>query len=134
MDRLAHEKLSGQHGSGTSTRAPAGKLVTFDDKPQRTTSSTGTTVHSKPKGSMNVAPAAQRSYSESDDSDDDQYTARQKPAVITEIQPSPRKNAPATGVSALAAGSMRPTTVTTTTTVSTSVRPKSAIKRDQSER
>ena len=133
---MAHEKINGHHGSGTSARTSAGKLVTFDDQPQRptTTSRTETSIQSKPKGSMNVAPARERTDSDTGESDNDQYTAPTKPAVITEIQPSPRKNTPATGLSALAAGSMRPATVNTATTVSTMVRPKSAIKRRESER
>lgn len=135
MDRLAHEKISGKHGSGTGMRPSASKLVTFDDRPQRTTTqTTWTSVQTKPKGSMNVSPAVQKTDSETSGSDDEQYTARAKPTVITEIQPSPRKNTPSTGVSALAAGGMRPSTTTTTTTIPTMVRPKSAVKQNESER
>ena len=135
MDRLANEKISGKHGSRTAMRPSASKLVTFDDRPQRTTTqTTWTSIQTKPKGSMNVSPAVQKTDSETSGSDDEPYPARTKPTMITEIQPSPRKNTPSTGVSALAAGSMRPATTSTTTTISTMVRPKSAIKKDESER
>lgn len=136
MDRLAHEKITGQHGSGTGMRPSASKLVTFDDRPQPTTTTqtTWTSVQTKPKGSINVSPAVQKTDSDTGESDDEQYMARAKPTAITEIQPSPRKNTPSAGVSALAAGNMRPSTATTTTTISTMVRPKSAIKKRESER
>ena len=148
MDKLAHERINDQHGSGTSARLSGGKLVTFEDRSQhqttttttpKKTSTTVTTIQSKSKssynhGKMNVASDAEKTNTDTGDSDDDdRYTAPTKPAAIKEIQPAPRKP-PTTAVSALAAGSMRPTVVTNTKIVSTPVRPQTSIKKHASER
>jgi len=126
-------------------RTSGGKLVTFEEKPQRpqtasTTrpSTTVTTVQSKPKsnqnrGTMNFASDDEKTYTNTGDSDDDQYTERTKPGAITEVQPQPRKTP--TVINTLVSGSMRPSIVNNNPkTAATIVRPSTSIKKYESDR
>jgi len=121
-----------------------GKLVTFEDESQRQQaistkrpSTAITTIQSKPKydhnrSSMNYASDDDKTNTS--ESDANQHIQPTRPGVITEIQPSPRKNTPTTGVSALVSGNIRPTIVNNTKTVPTIVRPQSTFKKYESER
>jgi len=118
--------------------------VTFEDESQRQQaistkrpSTAITTIQSKPKydhnrSSMNYASDDDKTNTS--ESDANQQTQPTRPGVITEIQPSPRKNTPTTGVSALVSGNIRPTIVNNTKTVPTIVRPQSTFKKYESER
>jgi hypothetical protein len=67
---------------------------------------------------------------------DEKHTRPTTPRVNNDIQPSPRKNVPSTGINALASGSMRPATITNTNpnTISAIVRPSTSIKKYESDR
>ncbi len=145
IDKLAAERISNQqHANLPPIRSSGGKLVKFEDESPRQQTiptkrpSTATTVQSKPKYNQNPASTHFASDDEktntNDSDDDDEYTQPTKSGVTTDIQPSPRKNLPSTGVSALASGSMRPSTVNNTKTVSAIVRPQSTIQKYESER
>jgi hypothetical protein len=82
---------------------------------------------------MNFASDDEKTYTNTGDSDDDQYTERTKPGDITEVQPQPRKTP--TVINTLVSGSMRPSIVNNNPkTVATIVRPSTSIKKYESDR
>ncbi|CAF0822227.1 unnamed protein product [Adineta ricciae] len=141
LDQLAAERLSSQTAKASgSVRSSGGKLVTFDvdAKHQEPKSPRGpsTTVHSNssrnpPRPKTSFASDDEKSHTNTDDSDD--YSQPTKSAGTTDIQPSPRRNPPSTGVNSLAAGSMRPAIINTNKTVSAIVRPQTATQHYESE-
>lgn len=148
LDRLVTERLDVRR-SITSIRSTGSKLVTFEDEYQRkkhapSTTTTTTTYDQTKKQTLDhhviqsktkydhLRPAVNSNLSDEDvtisnanESDDDEDTQPTKPGVRTDIQPSPRKNPPTTkptsGVSALVAQTVKPST-TTPSTVSTLVK------------
>lgn len=129
--------MTNPHASGTSVRSSGGKLVTFEDESsRRPTTTITTTVQSKPKHdshrpTMNYVSDDDKTHTE----DESDYTQSVKPSVVSEIQPSPRRKSPASGISALVPGNAKPTIVNNTNkTVATIVRPVSTFKKYESER
>jgi hypothetical protein len=121
-----------------------GKLVTFEDESQRQQaistkrpSTAITKIQSKPKydhnrSSMNYVSDDDKTHTS--ESDANEYIQPTRPGIITDIQPSPRKNTPTTGVSALVSGNVKPTIVNNTKTISAIVRPQTTFKKYESER
>ncbi|CAF0967731.1 unnamed protein product [Adineta steineri] len=146
LDKLANERMHNQQPTTTSSvRSSGGKLVKFEDETQRqptnsskrpATAVTTTTIQSKPKSNQkHPAPrfASDDEKTNTHSNDSDEYSQPSRSAVTNDIQPSPRKNLPSTGVSALASGSMRPSITNNTKTVSAIVRPQTAIHKYESE-
>ncbi|CAF1385251.1 unnamed protein product [Rotaria sordida] len=144
LDKLVMERINTQHSGVTSTRSSTGKLVKFEDESQRQPtistkkpSTAITTVQPKSKYNQNYTST----YFASDDEktntyesdDDDNYNQRTKSGITNDIQPSPRKNVPSTGINTLVSANIRPVTTNNTKTISALVRPKSTINRNDSE-
>jgi hypothetical protein len=146
LDKLANERLHGHHKDSTHVGSSGSKVVTFKDEPHRhhqtvstnRPSTTITTNQPKPKYDQNRAST--RFQSDDDNTytgdSDEKHTRPTTPRVNNDIQPSPRKNIPSTGINALASGSMRPATITNTNpnTISAIVRPSTSIKKYESDR
>ncbi|UJR08525.1 hypothetical protein I4U23_012788 [Adineta vaga] len=145
LDQLANERLNGQSSNVSGVRSSGGKLVKFDVDSQRhepkSSKGSSKTVHSNasrnpPRPTTSFASDDEKTNTNTNDSDD--FSQPTKSAATTDIQPSPRRNIPSTGVSALASGSMRPAVTTTTTTttnktVGAIVRPQATIQKYESE-
>ncbi|CAF4444912.1 unnamed protein product, partial [Rotaria magnacalcarata] len=140
VDKLAHERLHTLPGSGTSNRLSGGKLVKFEDESPRyqqpsSIKKPSTTIPSKPKYDYNNSSTNFRSDDEksaTNESDDD-YSQPTRSVPSAGIQPSPRKTAPSSGISALTGAGMRPVPINNTKTISAIVRPKSTLVNQQSE-
>lgn len=125
--------MTNPHGTNTSIRSSGGKLVTFEDQTKRPSTVQPKSKSDRNHPSMTYASDDEKTNTNMSDSDDD-YTSSVKPGVVTEIQPSPRKKTPTSGISALVPGIVKPAIVNNTKTVSAIVRPPSTFKKYESER
>ncbi|CAF4423577.1 unnamed protein product [Rotaria sp. Silwood2] len=144
LDKLAMERINNPYSSVTSIRSSTGKFVKFEEDSQRQQptssikrpSTIPTTVQPKPKYDNNYKSTKFASDDDEKtntyDSDDD-YDQPTKSGFTNDIQPSPRKNIPSTGVSALVSGNIKPVTTNNTKTISALVRPKSTINENETE-
>lgn len=140
LDRIVQERLKTQPSTSTSHRSSGGKLVKFEDESPRhnethPTKQPSTTIPSRPKD-IYTGPSHFHSDDESSQQSetDNNYYQPSKPVPRDDIQPSPRKNIPSAGISALVTGVTKPVTTNNNSTISALVRPKSKLIQSESER
>ena len=128
LDEFIRDREIIMKSSTGSARSSVTKQVKFDQQPRPST------IDGKPKTSISKKPLPSTVDIPTDDDDDDRsntyFNASDEDEETDPIRPNVKVSTPSTGINALVTSSMRPTTVNEVKTV----RPKSGIHRDESQR